>query len=134
MLLKLILPLLPLLTFTLSSPVVAPRDVPVIIDDFNTISSDIAYFNEAVKAFQGSIDAGMEVHRREQIIEDDIMQTTEDVQAADPFTDAESEKIKNKLLDLEPKILGSLDLVVSKVCPPCFFMGGENERTGVDVL
>ena len=116
MYLKPVIPLLlALLPFTSTTPL-DRRDASTVIADLNTISADIADFDAAVNTFDGSLAQALAIQTKENHMEDDIQTAIGDTQSSAAFTTAESTDVTNTLLDLEPNILSSVDLVVSKVC------------------
>ncbi|RJE18354.1 hypothetical protein PHISCL_09313 [Aspergillus sclerotialis] len=90
------------------------RDASTVIADLNTISADIADFDAAVNVFDGSLAQALAIQTKENKMEDDIQTAIGHTQSSAAFTTAESTAVTNTLLDLEPDILSSLNLVVSK--------------------
>lgn len=103
-----------LIPLAATSPL-ARRDAATVVDDLNTISTDLDAFDQAVKNFQGGLTEALNIQAKESDLENDIKATTADTQDSAAFSDSGSSQVTNTLLDLEPDILNSLDLIVSKV-------------------
>lgn len=106
-----------LLPLAAASPL-SRRDAATVVDDLNTISTDLAAFDQAVKNFQGGLVEALNIQSKESDLESDIKATTSDTKDSAAFSDSGSTQVTNTLLDLKPDILNSLDLIVSKVCVP----------------
>lgn len=119
--LTILLPLLFTLTTT-STPLHRRNDASTIISDLDTISADIADFDAAVASFKGTLLEALAIQTKETKIEDDIQTAITHTEASAAFTASESTSVTDRLLDLEPEILGSLVGVVEKVAPTVFVL------------
>lgn len=101
---------------TLVSGAVVSRDVPAILADYQTLSSNIAAFNTAVTSFKGDIGTGLAVSTAATALDNSVKKTTTDINAVPPFSVADSSNIASQSSTLANAVIASLNGLNAQVC------------------
>lgn len=108
---------------SLVSGAVIRRDVPAILADYQTLSSNIAAFNTAVSGFKGDIGTGLAVSNAATALDNSVKKTTTDINAVPVFSGADSSNIAGQSNTLASAVVSSLNGLNAKVCAfPSFLL------------
>lgn len=102
---------------TTAAASIIPRDAATILNDINTITTQLQKVHDDVQAFQGGPSSALQalgIKADSDTLDKTLQQSAKDAAASSPLSDSDSATIATSVTGLQAQIYSTLDLLVSK--------------------